>query len=634
MIGAILRIRYELVAQLQESAIFTLFQARDRISGRDVSIRVFKPPFDQERAFVEAVGNAASRVSAVNHPRLERLDNIDEDEGRPFLLGQYSPGVCLGDRIKKLAPFSVAVAVQTALSILEPLEALHQAGIAHGDLSGENIVISPDGSAKLQLAGIWQAYSRSSTAGAVVLPSMAPYLAPEVSSGGLPAPASDVYAVGILLFHLLTGKSPYSADTPVALAMKHATGVLPSVRVYAPSAPVVLEEIVNKALAKSPGDRYPNASAMLADLRILQDALRFGKTLTWPLRPTDPAKIAQVGSKVAKPGVVQPVAPKMGAIRDGSQVSKSSNRVSKKERDVPQYLMYMIFLAGGVVISLVLFWFFLNLRQPKMVVVPNIVGKDTGEAQSLLQSLKLNLRKTASSPSDQYPSNSIIAMDPVAGDKVREGSSVGVIVSSGGLQVSVPDIKGMSPDQAKTLLQDLGLQLATPYGSINTDSQPAGQIADQDPAPGSKIDRNAKINVKISTGRAPAPVPSPTTPATPGSQTGTTSGATTGSANPPTGTTDGSTTPDSTGKDSKNSRGTANVYHLAIHLDDTLVPVTLKVEMDDQKGTHVVHRSVEDPNATVNVDAKGLGDQVVFRIFYDGELKKTITETPQGTIEQ
>ena len=287
MIGEIFGSRFELVAQANDGPIFTAYMAKEAGSGKDVCVRLFRSPFDKELDFVEAVGVAAQKAAVVDHPGVERITALEYDGGRPFLVGQFSPGITLGERIRKLAPFSVPVAVGTAISILEGLDALHRAGIVHGDVNSDNVVIAMDGSARVQLAAIWEAYSRSSTAGAVVLPSMAPFLAPEVSAGGAPSHGSDVYSVGVLLFELICGRPPYSADSPIAMAMKHATAPTPSVKGFNASSPIVLDEIVKKAMNKDPGMRYRTAGTMLADLRVLQDALRFGRTLTWPLKPAE-----------------------------------------------------------------------------------------------------------------------------------------------------------------------------------------------------------------------------------------------------------------------------------------------------------------------------------------------------------
>ena len=268
MIGTTLRIRYEVTGLLSEGPIFTAYSARDRLLARDVCVRVFKSPYDKEKPFVAAVERTIERTRKIQHPGVETCLNLDEHEDLPFVVSEVSRGSSLSDRIRKLAPFSVPVSVGMVISILEGLNALHSEGVVHGDIGGHNIVIQTDGSARLQMSGFWECYSSSATAGMAVAPYMVPYLAPEVGAGGAPSFASDIYAVGVVLYQLLSARLPFAGETPAAITQKHATDPVPAIRSVVSSAPAVLEELIRKTLAKSPGERYTDAADMLSDLRM------------------------------------------------------------------------------------------------------------------------------------------------------------------------------------------------------------------------------------------------------------------------------------------------------------------------------------------------------------------------------
>jgi eukaryotic-like serine/threonine-protein kinase len=196
VIGKTLRIRYEIVQSLYDGPIFALYTARDKVQNRDVHVRVVKPPYCNEEDFVEALRKAVQKTSSLLHPGLERIWEVDEDDGTVFLVGDATPGSSLAERIKKLAPFSVPVSVSTAIGICEAMSAVHSSFQVHGDVSPHHVCVTLEGEARLQMAGIWEAYSTSASAGAVVLPNLAPYLAPEISRGGMPSPASDVFWPG------------------------------------------------------------------------------------------------------------------------------------------------------------------------------------------------------------------------------------------------------------------------------------------------------------------------------------------------------------------------------------------------------------------------------------------------------
>lgn len=582
--------RFELLGAPVDGPIFSAYQARDTTVGRDASVRLFKSPFSGEPSFVKAIDSAVRRTAAVVHPGVEHLDGVLGDGTRSYLVGEFSAGVSLGERMRRLAPFSVPVSVGTAISILEGLEALHSAGIVHGDISAENIVIAADGSARLQLAGIWEAYSQSATAGVVVLPSMAPYLAPEVSAGSQPSRRSDVYSVGVLLFELLCGRLPYSGDTVVALAMRHATSPVPSVKMYSPASPVVLDEIVKKSMNRDLAVRYQDAGEMLADLRVLRDALRFGRTLTWPLK-------AQTSS-VAAEGSTPPVAPRMSAARPPRNEAPRPRR-QRSEEDVdryPRYLGWAVVVCAAVLAGMFVMWAVGNVSKPKQVAVPSVTGFDVSKARSVLQAAHLDLRENLHLPDERFPADTVLSSDPPAGDKVSEGTTVMVNLSSGSKMVEVPDLSGMELDTARQILANVDLNVQEPVERVDSDKT-ADEVVGQDPAAKKLAARETSVRLKVSNGNPP------TSQANSGANS-----AETGSTEPPQDSTE------------------THEYSLHIRLSDATTAVNVRIDMDDADGTKTVYEETHDVNDSFTVHAEGRGPEATFRIYYDDDLKKTIHE--------
>lgn len=581
MIGKVLRIRYEIVQTLHEGPIFTHYAARDRVLGREVFIRVLRPPFSEETAFIEALRKAIAKSSPVQHPGVERLLELEEDEGVYFIMGDASTGGTLTERIKKLAPFSVPVSVSTAIGICEALSAVHSGFLVHGDVGPHNIAVSPEGDVRLQMAGIWEAYSNSATAGSVVLPGMAPYLAPEISRGGMPSPASDIYAVGVILFELLTGRRPYLAEQPVAVAMMHATDPTPEVRTLNPSVPVALNEVVKKAMDKDPEKRYRSAGDMLSDLRLIRDALRFGRSLAWPLQPG--------AAKAAEPS---PVAPP--TVESKSETRKARDiwveDIDDEPADIPGWLKMIMVFFGALVVFMVGGWILFNLNKPKMVEIPALHRLSLAQAESALDRLKLNMRVTQRVPDDEVPAESIIDSTPPAGTRVYEGNSVGVIVSSGSRFVEVPDLRGLPVDRAKALLDTLGLKLDDRVVEERNRDVDAGLIVGHVPEHRKKVERNTRIRVRVSAGNRRV---------------------------------EGD--PDDERK---------YLYNVSIRLTDIDQPVTLRVDITDSQGTRPVHESFSGPEELVEITAEGYGSEVVFRIFYDGELVKQVTKNARDDGEE
>lgn len=575
MTGKLLRARYEVGQVLSEGPIFRAYQASDRVQGKEVCIRAFQPPFDHEEPFVRAVGLSVDKLMEVKHPGVERIAELDDDEGVSFLIGELSPGTSLSERIKRFAPFSVPVAVSMAVSIAEGLSVLHREGIVHGDLGAHTVSVTPEGSCRLQLAGIWTAYSSSSTAGVVVLPNMAPYLAPEISQGSMPTPASDVYALGVLLFQLLTGRPPFLAEQPVALVMKHASDQPPSLKALNASVPSALEQAVAKAMSKDATARYPNAESMLADLRMVQDAMRFGKSVTWPPKESAPA---------ASP----PVAPQLSGIQgDKAEVARSRRRTEEFEEeevpgDVPGWLRMVLVFFIALVVFMVSGWLIFNLNKPRSVEVPNIRNLMLSEAEENLRKLNLKLRIARRQVSETDPAGRILDTDPSPGSRVIEGQSVSVVVSDGPMFVEVPDVRGITPDKAKEVLDTLGLKLSDHVLEVRDRSAEPGTIVSQLPEKGQRVARGSSIRVRVASETARSQV------------------------------------------DPEQNR--KYEYTIRIELSDIDEPVMLRVDMTDSRGTKTIHEERHDPGDEIEVTAEGYGPQADFRIFYDGDMVKQVTK--------
>ncbi|HRI44040.1 MAG TPA: PASTA domain-containing protein [Fimbriimonadaceae bacterium] len=575
MIGTIFRIRYELIEQIDDGPLFSGYKARDRVAGREVCVRVLKRPFADEPGFVERLRDVVKRSSVIQHPGLERLIDLDDHEGTPFLVSELPAGLPLEERIRKLAPFSPAVAVGLAMTIGQALDAVHGAGMVHGDLSGRNINLTPDGKTKLALTGLWETYSASRTAGAAVLPGMAPYLAPEITGGEMPTPASDVYALGVILFELLAGRRPYSGDTSVSVALKHATAPVPSVRAFNPGVPAVLDEIVRKALAKNPADRYPNAKALMADLRAVQDALRFGKSLAWPIKDSgeEPSPVA--------PSVIQTADPEVKP----APLRNPKTRDREVNDSVPKWLLALVYIAVCALVILVSGWVYWNFTKPKLVRVPNIVGLSLTDAQKQLESAGLRLKVGRRLSSEKQPADEVLATQPPSGAEKRVGGDVLVDVSTGSRFVDVPDLRGRTLDEAKAMLANVNLQMDENVRKARNRNIQEGRIITQVPDPRSKVERSTRIRVTIS-GREEDRAERPPT---------------------------------------EGDLGTYS-FHLRFTVPDAEEPIRIKIIMTDGKGSKTIFDEDRSAGEQVEIEEEGAGPEATFRIFFDGELVNQVTK--------
>jgi serine/threonine-protein kinase len=574
MIGAVLAGRFELTGLLAETSILSLYSARDRLNGKDVSLRMVRQPFDREGTFKGALARAVEKNAVVQSPNVERLYELvdDPDEGGAYIVGDLTRAPSLADRIRKLAPFTSPVAVAAAIGIARGLDAFHKSDLVHGDVSADNVAMMADGDTRLQMGAIWEAYAASQTAGAVVLPSIAPYLAPEVSAGGMPSKKSDVYSLGILLYELLAGRKPYTADTAIATAMRHSSEPTPRVRSISPSAPVVLDEIVYKAMAKDPEYRYANAGELFSDLRQVQDAMRFGRTLSWPLK---------VGAPVPAAGR-QNVAPKMSAIRDASP---RRERREVRDADIPGWMWGIGAVGLGAILCMLGLYVVTNIERPRLVSVPNLKGLTIHEGRQTLGRMGLSLKVGKAVPNEMYDPDKIVDSSPENGEMISEKSSVTVTISAGSREVEVPQLKGLTPDKAKSVLATENLTLDDNIDHAFDPSVPVDTICRQDPPAGTQITRDKPIHVAVNSQNASAP-------------------------------------PDASNPQEVQSY----VYSPSIYLNDITQPVEVRIDVTDDQGTRTFFDEVKQPGDHIDTSVTAHGSQATFRIFYDGRLVKTITK--------
>ena len=572
-----------------------MYSARDRLSGRSVGIREINQPFNDEAAFVRSLVEQIPKLS-VGHPALENLQEIFEEKGQHYIISEMPKGSLLRDRIKRFAPFTVPVALATAQAIAEALDALHQSGIAHGDVGPHNVIATHDGSAKLQLAGIWQSYPLSRTAGAAVLPQMAPYLAPEVCTGATPNPLSDLYSLGVILYELLIGSVPFQGENPTATTMRHISSPVPSLRGINAAIPVAVEQLVTKLLAKKPENRCQSAHEVVVELRQISDQLRFGRTPTIKkapeavsapvIEPAKPTRQARPEKKQAKQK------PKDQPQGEGGEKPKKV----KKDRDVPGWLMGLLALmllgAAGVVIA-----FVVDLAQkPREIKTPNVRGVSVSEARAQVRKLKLNVRVAAKEPNERLEPDHIISTRPSPGQMIREGGTIDLTVSSGSRRVKMPSLLNMTADEAKIALGAMNLELEGRPSRITIRKNEAvpGAIIKQIPEAGTAVSRQSKVRIWIAA-----------------------------YSDNPLGSLPG---------ESDNEDGAiARSFKFSHTVSKAVGEIRVNIEMTDEAGTTEVHNDFYTNGDTITVNKIGYGPKATFKVYYDGILKETIDVEPKLT---
>lgn len=571
MIGQVIKEKYELLQLLGEGPVFNAYLALERAKQKQVVVRVTNDPFNSDSEFIKALNETFYKSKRIEHEFLSAVVEIDEHNGRWFMVHKYTQGQPLTDRLKKINGLGVSTSVAVAIKMLDALQVLHGVGLIHGDLRAENVVLSSAGNPTLLVPCIAESYAASKAVETAIAPKVGPYLAPECHQGAPRTMTSDVYAVGALLYELVTGEKPFRTSAVSQLSEAHATAPVPSIKRKVLSAPDVLQKVIEKAMGKSAEDRYPDAQAFKDDLTIIQDALKFGTPLGWPL--------AAPKSRERKR-----IAPKMNTVRAEEKDKKMEDRWVKDQNDgAPRWLVYVStsLLVGALCV--IGWWMLFKLNAPRSIAVPNIVGMSFAEASTLLKNYNLTLTQSSQAPSDQYPEGVILEIKPAASHTVKEGSHVFAVVSTGSKTVEVPDVTGKTPTEAKTLLDKMGLILSENVQYVFSENVNSGLIVSQRPAKRLMVAKKSKIEIEVSKGIAVEPTDEPSQPE-------------------------------------------SYLYHLSWTMPDGTETVKVRVEMKDASGQKSIYESNHEPNDKVTIDIEGLGDSATFTIYYDDRVVKTFTQ--------
>jgi eukaryotic-like serine/threonine-protein kinase len=581
VIGQVVGGQYKLVEELGSDSVFDLFRAEDSSASKQYFVRGISSNEPRSENFARQVHGLILKLKSVNHPGVEKLLNAHQESNGFYLVSQYSPGSVLDSRLKRLSSLSVPAAVAMAIDMCEGLRALHGAEIVHGDISPRTVLSTSNDGAKLLLPGMWRAYSQDQNLAVAVHSQMAPYLAPEVSSGDMPSAQSDIYSVGVLLWQVLVGRVPFYGDNPAAIAAKHASEPYPSLRMVAATVPMALDEIIKKCMDKNPLKRYASATSLLSDLTAVQDALRFGRKITWPIQGA------------VSTAEEHDVAPALNAV-DGEPVDevveKKKKEKTKKSREksdgIPVWLAWLFYFVTAMCMIFVGGWIFLNSQKPKTLEVPNLIGKQVEEARAELKKSGLKLREVRRDPSENYAEGEIIETDPAANAEIREGMRVEAIVSRGSKFVPVPDFRGLTVEAARKLAESLNLPISdTDIDLVRDRELDEGLIVSQIPEARKKVERFTKIRLKVSNGDRRV----------------------------------GST---------RNADWHTNRVKMTIPADLGKEDVLVRIDVTDNQGTKTLFEELMVPGQEIDERVRWVGDELLIRIFFDGDLVKQLNEKP------
>ncbi|MDD6885509.1 MAG: Stk1 family PASTA domain-containing Ser/Thr kinase [Solobacterium sp.] len=465
--------RYELVKCIGHGGMADVYLALDLILDRQVAIKILKPDSNADKVALERFAREAQASTQLSHPNIVDIYDVGDDDNIHYIVMEYVKGHTLKQLIKKRGPLPTRETIWIMKQLTSALMEAHKNGLIHRDIKSQNILIKDDGTVKLADFGIAilnnaiQLTSKDSVLGSVH------YLAPELVKGEKSSMKSDIYSLGIVMYELLRGDVPFKGDNPAQIALKHMKQEIPNVREYNPQIPQSVANIITKACAKDPKDRYDNAALMLKDLNVClnndhlnDEAVHFENR--------------EVISDFSIPATAK------------TEIKKIKQK--KKERKFSAVIILIITLFSVIALSLILMLSgILSGNQNNYIEVPEVKNLTLAQAKDTLDNLGLNIVYPLTyETTDDVEASRVVSIYPDSGSQVEKGSKVRLTISNGKFEL-MEDYSGKNYDAVFNELFDTNLKVSATY-ITNSDLTP-GTIVDQSIKAGTKFDPYIKNEI-------------------------------------------------------------------------------------------------------------------------------------------
>ena len=564
-IGSFLSDRYEILSKVGAGGMSDVYKAKDHILSRFVAIKVLKQEFSEDSSFVTKFRAEAQSAAGLEHPNIVNIYDVGSENGLYYIVMEYVEGITLKTYIEKKGQLSFKESASIAIQVARGIEAAHNKNIIHRDIKPQNIIISTDGKVKVTDFGIAKATS-SNTISSDVMGSVH-YASPEQARNGFVDGRSDIYSLGIVMFEMVTGRVPFDGDTTVAVALQHLQEEIARPSIYAPDLPISFEKIILKCTQKTPDRRYQTIEELLTDIRrslahpdedfvTIAPLVDGGKTKV--ISPDELDKIKE-GRGVAED------------LNDDDTDADNGDEYADDEDDDDEYdeslldddddeededddddgkllnpkmdkAITIMGIVTAVIIVIVIIYLALSVAgvfkfggkknsesqqtesqtqtesesesetqtetEGQMI---DIRGMSVDDAQKAVDRLKLDLTVFAfeTKQSDEKD-GTILEQDVKAGDTVKRGSQINVVIAGKGdstsEMVKIPSVIGKTKSSAKSTLESAGFSVTFEYGDYN-DSVAADVVTAQSPSAKNKAAKGSTVTVTLSPGQKPITVP-------------------------------------------------------------------------------------------------------------------------------
>lgn len=528
IVGRLVDDRYEVQQRVAHGGMATVYRALDTRLDRVVALKVMHAHLAADPGFASRFSQEARAAAKLSHPNVVAVFDQGQVGGLTYLTMEFLEGQTLRQALSSRGALTVREMLAVAQPIVDGLAAAHRAGIVHRDVKPENVILVGTGQVKVADFGLARAMTTDQTGG----PSLgtAAYMAPELVAQGASSPASDVYALGILLFELLTGAQPFTGDAPMQIAVRHLNERVPAPSTLVPSLPPEVDALVLACTDPDPARRVPSAVVLADRLAALRGVLA---SEVIDLRPaTAPTVVTPSSTEVFNPVNSTQVMPPSSDVVAAAAVSRRARRAAEQApapsavsvrpprppadpyaggRDPYADLRRrrLLALLGGVLaVALVLgagLWWF-SSGPGAVVTLPDVTGTAADDAQVTLEALQLEVT-TKTVHDDEVEDGDVVSSQPASGTQVQKGSTVVLLVSDGPETVKVPRTSGRTVEEARSTLEENHLTVADGTSTAYSDTVDEGKVVGTNPAAGKSVSNGTEVTVIVSKGPKPVTVP-------------------------------------------------------------------------------------------------------------------------------
>lgn len=501
LIGRLVDGRYQVRSRIARGGMATVYLATDLRLERRVAIKVMHGHLADDSTFKSRFVQEARSAARLAHPNVVNVFDQGQDSDMAYLVMEYLPGITLRDLLKDYGKLTPEQTIDIMEAVLSGLAAAHKAGIVHRDLKPENVLLADDGRIKIGDFGLARAASANTATGQALLGTIA-YLSPELVTRGIADARSDIYALGIMMYEMLTGEQPFKGEQPMQIAYQHANDAVPAPSAKNPTVPRELDDLVLWATAKDPDQRPRDAREMLDRLIEAEKAIR-GETVamqpTMVLPPAFGPGVDDGDTQIINPAIRQQVA--ASAPDSVATLTATANRRRAKGWWLFALIIVLAGVAGGTG------WYF-GSGPGSSVQIPDLSGKTPAEATATLKQLGFET-KQGQEFSTSVGAGLVASTDPNSGALVNRGSTVTIKVSQGPKPITLPALAGTPIDDAKNAVVKAGGVV----GTISEQFDPkiakdivlsASDANGKDLSGGGGSFEGTKINLLVSVGPVPS----------------------------------------------------------------------------------------------------------------------------------